>query len=73
MAIYEYVCEECKYQFEALRSMNDADQSILCEKCDSKNTHRLISKFFAQTRGHTITNTGGCGSCSGGSCSACNN
>jgi putative FmdB family regulatory protein len=72
MPIYEYVCDDCGAQYEALRPMKDADSPISCKNCESRKTKRAISAFFAQSNGRVIAgDSGGCGSCAGGSCSGC--
>ena len=35
MAIYEYVCTSCDYEFEITKSMND-DSITLCPKCEGE-------------------------------------
>lgn len=72
MPIYEYICEDCKLEFDALRSMKEADKPISCTKCHSLNTKRKVSGFFAVSGGKSIAGGSGCGGCSGGSCSSCN-
>ncbi len=72
MAIYEYVCQDCQYKFEAIRLMKDADAPINCEHCQSTKTSRSISLFAAQSGGRVIAGgNGGCAECSSGSCSSC--
>lgn len=72
MPIYEYVCHDCGAQYEALRAIKDADMPIACKQCESRNTARGISVFFAKSGGRVVAgNSGGCGSCSGGSCGGC--
>jgi putative FmdB family regulatory protein len=76
MPIYEYLCKECGTEFDALRSMKDADTVIVCKKCQSDKTQRKLSKCFANSGGHTLAGSGhscsgGCGG--GGNCSHCNN
>lgn len=72
MPIYEYVCQDCKYKFESMRAMKDADAPIACEQCHSVKTSRAISLFSAQSGGRVIAgNSGGCAGCSSGSCSSC--
>ena len=73
MPLYEYICKDCGFQFDKLRSMKDADSPMNCDHCHSTNTHRLISVFFAQSDGKAITKKQGCSGCGGGSCSSCNN
>jgi putative FmdB family regulatory protein len=72
MPIYEYNCKDCGHQFEALRSMKEADQPIKCKKCLGESTTRSLSVFFAHSDGRSVaSSTGGCGGCSGTSCSSC--
>ncbi len=72
MPLYEYVCQDCGHRFDSLRSMKQADLPLECKKCSSLKTTRLISVFFAQSEGRSITATpNSCGGCSGGSCSSC--
>ena len=72
MPLYEYVCKDCGHHFDTLRSMKDADKTILCKSCHSENTARAISVFFASSEGRAVTTSNsGCGGCSGGSCSSC--
>jgi len=72
MPIYEYVCKDCDTRFEVVRPIKDADATIMCKNCESRNTTRAISVFFANSGGKVIAgDSGGCSSCSGGSCSGC--
>jgi putative FmdB family regulatory protein len=72
MPLYEYECLDCGSLFDSLRSIKDADQPLTCNQCDGVNTKRLISLFFAQSDGRTVSGTnGGCAGCAGGACSSC--
>jgi len=73
MPIYEYVCEDCHNKFDSLRSFKDADAHIVCHYCQSVNTKRVLSVFFAQSGGKPITSRGasGCSSSGGGNCASC--
>jgi putative FmdB family regulatory protein len=72
MPIYEYVCRDCGAQYEILRPIKDADSPISCRNCESHNTKRAISAFFAQSNGRVLAgSSSGCGNCSGGSCGGC--
>lgn len=42
MPIYEYECAQCGTIFETLVSITSEDD-IVCEKCGSKDTRKLIS------------------------------
>ncbi len=75
MPIYEYVCQNCKAEFEAIRPMSEKDKKIACKKCGSKKTRRKLTaaaKSFANAL--PVVSAGsasGCGSCSGGNCGSC--
>ena len=72
MPLYEYKCKDCGHQFDALRSMKDADKTIQCRSCHSEHTNRAMSVFFASSEGRSVTSSAaGCGSCGGGHCSSC--
>lgn len=42
MPIYDYECDDCKKQFEAIRKITD-ENPVECPECHKTNTHRLIS------------------------------
>ena len=72
MPIYEYVCLDCKKEYEILRSFNEADKPVACNACGGENVKRKLSVFYAQSGGHTVSEaSGGCSSCAGGNCSSC--
>lgn len=73
MPIYEYLCKDCNAVFDALRSMQHADDEITCAHCTSGNTVRKISLFSAHSQGRVVTggNSSACGSCASGACSTC--
>lgn len=72
MPIYEYTCKDCGARFDALRSMKDADAPIICKECESLNTSRRLSTFFAQSGGRAVAGSdGGCGNCAGSACASC--
>jgi putative FmdB family regulatory protein len=51
MPIYEYKCKDCGAKFEVLVYSNDA--KIVCDKCGSENSERLISGFASAIKGAT--------------------
>lgn len=73
MPIYEYICNDCNQQFDALRSYKEADEPIPCDKCHGQHTSRKLSVFFAQSGGQVVAggNTSGCSGCSAGTCAGC--
>jgi putative FmdB family regulatory protein len=76
MPVYEYVCQECGYNFDKMRPMSQADAPIVCTSCNSQSTKRKLSRFFASSEGRAIATPAsscGCGNCSGGSCGSCHN
>ncbi len=75
MPIYEYICQDCRHEFEALRSMSQADLAMACTKCGGENIKRKISNFFAESGGKAVAGMSepSCGSCAGGNCSHCGN
>ena len=44
MPIYEYYCSTCKQEFEALKSLSQADEAANCKTC-SEPGERLLSTF----------------------------
>jgi putative FmdB family regulatory protein len=72
MPIYEYICSDCRTVFSELRTMQQADEPIACEKCGGSHTARKISLFAAHSEGRVVAGSnGGCTSCSGGTCTTC--
>ena len=78
MPYYEYVCSDCRTQFEIKRSIKDIDVPAACPTCQGDHVARQISKVaaFAHGEGGSTTSLGGdgcgCGSsCGGGSCGSC--
>ncbi len=72
MPLYEYICNDCRFKFDAVRSINTADAPIACQDCQGENTSRLLSLFFAHSDGRTITQSApACTSCSTHTCSTC--
>lgn len=73
MPIFEYICEECQHEFEALVLGKD---KAACPKCHSKKLAPQLSVFAvsAKSGGSSPSMSGGpCGSCGDprgpGSCS----
>lgn len=52
MPIFDFVCKECKHDFEKLRKLRDADIPPECPLCGSKNTEKTeIQKFGFELKG----------------------
>ena len=62
MPIFEYVCKECKHEFEALVFGKD---KVECPKCRSKKLEPQLSMFAAVAKGASSSApaAGACGSC----------
>jgi len=69
MPIYEYICNQCKEEFEKLVFGN---KSVECPKCQSGDITKKFSVFGMSgvEKPHAGTSSG-CTSCSKGSCSSC--
>jgi putative FmdB family regulatory protein len=70
MPIYEYICDDCKNEFEKI--VINKQQEIACPKCASKKATIQLS-VFATANGGTngwpsSSSSGGGGSCCGGGC-----
>ncbi len=72
MPLYEYTCLDCRTQFDALRSIKEADAPIACQDCQGEDTSRMLSLFFAHSDGRAVTQSApACTSCSTHACSSC--
>jgi putative FmdB family regulatory protein len=73
MPIYEYHCKDCNADFEKL--VFGSNPEVACEKCGSKKTEKLMSRFGMgkSSSGSSSSSSGGsgCGGCSSSSCAGC--
>jgi putative FmdB family regulatory protein len=62
MPIFEYVCQQCHHEFEALVFGRDKAK---CPKCESKKLRPQLSVFAVSAKGSTnaSADVGPCGSC----------
>lgn len=61
MPIFEYICQECDHEFEALVFGREKAE---CPKCHSKRLTPQLSVFAVSARsGSTSSTPGPCGSC----------
>lgn len=77
MPIFEYICKECRHQFEALVY---GKQKAECPKCHATKLEPQLSVFAVSAKGSSsspsASSGGACGSCGDprgpGSCSLIN-
>lgn len=50
MPLYEYQCDTCEHQFEALQKMTD-DALIHCPACDESTLRKLVSAAGFRLKG----------------------
>ena len=61
MPIFEYICQDCEHEFEALVFGRDKAE---CPKCHSKKLAPQLSVFAVSAKGASATPSAGpCGSC----------
>jgi putative FmdB family regulatory protein len=65
MPIFEYVCRQCRHQFEAIVL---GTQKAACPKCESKRLSQQLSSFAvrgekSQKSDAPASPSGACGSC----------
>lgn len=61
MPIFEYICEQCNHEFEALVFGRDKAE---CPKCHSKKLAPQLSVFAVSAKGGSAAPAAGpCGSC----------
>ncbi len=59
MPIYEFECQECGNEFEALVRLNE-EYRVVCPRCQAANLKKKISRTASAKKE--------CASCSSGSC-----
>jgi len=62
MPIFEYICQECHHQFEALVYGKEKAE---CPKCHTKKLETQLSTFAVSAKGSSQSSApmGACGSC----------
>ena len=70
MPVYEFVCNECKREFEEL--VMSKNEVIECPSCGSRDARKLMSAF-AVTGSARKASASSCGTCkpSAGKCKGC--
>ncbi len=49
MPVYEFVCRDCKKQFEIARPVSEHKDTVSCPGCGSQNVERTWSAVYAVT------------------------
>ena len=72
MPIYEYCCQECSNEFEALVI---GSEKASCPACNSRDLRRKMSTFAHKGSGSDSrtggSSGGGCSGCQASSCASC--
>ncbi|MCU7495409.1 MAG: zinc ribbon domain-containing protein [Ignavibacteria bacterium] len=65
MPLFEYRCNACNTKFEVLHKSLSSQEEVICPKCKSGDSKKLLSSFSASVSGHHEHSAGGCenGSC----------
>lgn len=65
MPVFEYRCNECNTKFDVLHKSLNNQEEVVCPKCNSKDSKKLLSSFSASVSGNYERSFGGCenGSC----------
>jgi len=72
MPIYEFECQKCHHNFEALLP-SSTSPFPRCEGCNSKRVTKCFSRFGFSSGNKSVSSIGssGCSSCSSSNCSTC--
>ena len=64
MPIFEYVCKQCRHEFEVL-VFGTVKAKVACPKCESKRLEPMLSVFAVSAKGSSTPAiaAGPCGSC----------
>jgi putative FmdB family regulatory protein len=49
MPVYEYICKDCKKEFEVLKAVSEPRTAVACPKCKSRNVERHWTSVFVET------------------------
>jgi len=69
MPIYEFVCKDCKENFEKM-TLSMKEENFSCPSCLSENVEKQFSTFSAHgaTESFSMPSGGGCPGAMGGGC-----
>lgn len=65
MPIYEFVCQDCRENFDKLVRIA-GEQQVVCPYCGSAQTRKKISLFASKTKGGGAFSNGGGSDCAPG-------
>ncbi len=51
MPLYEYICEGCDHEFEAMQSLSTKPEETKCPKCQAVKSRRIMSSFASKVVG----------------------
>jgi len=51
MPIFEYRCSDCSTKFEVLHKSGEKAEDVICPKCNSTKSKKLMSSFAASMDG----------------------
>jgi putative FmdB family regulatory protein len=51
MPLYEYVCEGCDHQYEAMQPLSAKAEETSCPKCNTAQSRRIMSSFASKIVG----------------------
>lgn len=65
MPVFEYRCNKCNAKFDVLHKSSNSQEEVVCPRCNSKDSRKLLSAFSAKVTGNFERSFGGCenGSC----------
>lgn len=61
MPIYEYRCDKCEHQFEALQTVGADGKNLACPECGATAPEKILSVFASAATGNGQGNACGGG------------
>jgi len=49
MPVYDYVCKQCKKEFEKVLTLEEHEHRVTCPACGSSDVEQVVTPFFAVT------------------------
>jgi|YelNatPaOPRAMG01_1025707.scaffolds.fasta_scaffold01254_15 putative FmdB family regulatory protein len=76
--IYEFECDKCSTIFEVKASLSEKEKGLKprCPKCNSENTHQIVTSFStiglsSDFSSHSSGGNSPCSSCTSNACGSC--